>query len=308
MGDVIHNLPIVSDIRTRYPDAALHWLVEESFADIPALHPGVDAVIPVALRRWRKTFYAPHTWDEVRGLRRRLRAGAYDVTLDTQGLIKSALLGRWASGKHIGPDKQSTRESLATWFYDAQYPAPFSEHAVVRYRSLAAQAFDLAPNLPLDYGLSVPAASLSWLKQTPYAVLLHATSRSEKLWPEAEWIALGQNLAARGIGVVLPWGNAPEQARAQRLASAMPQAQVAPRMPLSAAAALLHGSAIVIGVDTGLLHLASAVGAPAIGIYCASAASENGLYASTPIRNLGSAAGAPKAAEVIAAAAELMRV
>ena len=308
MGDVIHNLPIVADIRTRYPHADIHWLVEESFAEIPALHPGLNRVIPVALRRWRRHFSHRATWHELRQLHRCLSETAYDFILDTQGLIKSALLGRLAKGKHIGPDRHSTRESLAAWFYDTRFRLNWADHAVVRYRTLAAHAFDLAPNLPLNYGVRAPDSNLPWLPQTPYAVLLHATSRAEKLWPEAEWVKLGRALASRGIAIVLPWGNPTEKLRAQTLAQNIPSALLTPRLSLRDAATLLHRAALVVGVDTGLLHLASALGTPAIGIYCASEASENGLYASSPIRNFGSTGHPPNATTVITAATELTRV
>ncbi len=308
MGDVIHNLPIVADIRTRYPEAEIHWLVEESFADIPKLHPGVHAVIPVALRRWRKTFLQPRTWAEVRDLRRRLRATPYDFILDTQGLIKSAMLARLARGKHIGPDRYSTRERLAAHFYDARFRINPDDHAVVRYRALAAHAFDLLPNLPLDYGLRVPDSAPAWLPLSRYAVLLHATSRSEKLWPEKNWLQLGQALAEKNIVALLPWGNAEEEARARRLVAGIPRATLAPRMSLTDAATMLAQAAVVVGVDTGLLHLASAVNTPAVGIYCASEASENGLYARSSTRNLGRSGNPPTAADVITASWELARV
>ena len=108
MGDVIHNLPIVADIRTRYPDSELHWLVEEAFADIPLMHPGVNRVIPVALRRWRKSLYRPQTWREMRAFRAGLAQTNYDFILDTQGLLKSGDAGgvferaRAADGHHDG--------------------------------------------------------------------------------------------------------------------------------------------------------------------------------------------------------------
>lgn len=308
MGDVIHNLPIVADIRTRYPEAEIHWLVEESFADIPRLHPGVDAVIPVALRRWRKAFLHPDTWCEWRSLRHQLHALPYDFILDTQGLLKSALLARLARGRYIGPDRYSTRERLAASFYDTRFRINPDDHAVVRYRSLAAHAFDLLPNLPLDYGLRVPDSAPPWLPSTPYAVLLHATSRAEKLWAEKNWLHLGQALAEKNIIALLPWGNAEEETRARRLAAEIPRAMLAPRMSLTEAATMLARAAVVVGVDTGLLHLASATNTPAIGIYCASEASENGLYARSATRNLGGSGNPPAPSEVIAATLELTRV
>jgi len=303
MGDVIHNLPVVADIRSRLPDAEIHWLAEESFADIPRLHPGVNEVIAVALRRWRKALYRPATWREIAALRRRLATLPYDVVLDTQGLLKSALLGRMARGLHIGYAGSCAREPLAARFYDRTYHVDPAAHAVARYRALAAQAFDLPPDLPLDYGLPKPQAAPTWAPDAPYAVLLHATSRDEKLWPEDRWIELAAHLRQKGLLALLPWGNVAEFERAQRLAAHTADAIVAPRMRLAEAAALLARARIVIGVDTGLVHLATAVGVPTIGIYCGSDPAKNGLYAATPIANLGGP-GAPPSAEAVIAQAD----
>lgn len=308
MGDVIHNLPIVADIRTRYPESELHWLVEEAFADIPLMHPGVNRVIPVALRRWRKSLYRPQTWREMRAFRAGLAQTNYDFILDTQGLLKSGLLARLAQGKRLGLDRESAREPLAAWCYDTTFSVDPTAHAVVRYRALAAQAFALAPNLPLDYGIHVPDLALHWLPESRYAVLLHATSRAEKLWPETDWIKLGHALQQRGIVSVLPWGSLAEYERAQGLAQAIPSVILAPRLTLKEAAVMLKLAALVVGVDTGLVHLATAVGTPTIGIYCGSDPAKNGLYAATPIRNLGGPDNTPSSAQVIAAAESLLHV
>ncbi len=301
MGDVIHNLPIVADIRARHPGATLHWLVEESFADIPRLHPGVDRVITVALRRWRRRLFAPGTWRELRAFRHSLRATAYDVILDTQGLIKSALLARLATGVHVGCCADCAREPLAARLYDRCHSVDARAHAVVRYRALAAAAFGLPPQQPLDYGLPRPPKPPAFAPGAPYAVLLSATSREEKLWPEPNWIALGQALCARGVNLMLPWGNGAEYERARRIADALPQAIVAPRMRLAEAAALLAHARLVVGVDTGLAHLATAVGTPTVGLYLASDPARNGLYAATPAVNLGAPGRPPTVADVLAA-------
>lgn len=308
MGDVIHNLPIVADIRSRYPEAELHWLVEESFADIPALHPQVQQIIPVALRRWRKSLLSPQTWREIRAFRARLASNAYDYILDTQGLLKSGLLARMAHGKRLGLDASSARESLAALCYDATFHVDPNAHAVERYRGLTQQALDLAPNLALDYGVKIPELALHWLPAGRYAALLHATSRAEKYWPESDWIALGHSLQQRGITAVLPWGSLKEYESAQRLAAAIPKAVLAPRLTLKEAAVMLKQAILVVGVDTGLVHLATAVGTPTIGIYCGSDPAKNGLYAATPIRNLGGPGNAPSSAEVIAVAGKLLNV
>ncbi len=190
LGDVIHNLPVLTDIRRRWPDATVDWCVEENFAAIPRLHPGLHRVLPVAVRRWRKHLLQAGTWREIAAFRAVARATAYDLVLDTQGLVKSALLARQAAGPRVGYDAGSAREPLAARSYDRCFAVSRELHAVVRNRQLAAQALGYVLDDALDYGIAAPPLAADWLPASPYAVLLTATSRDDKLWPESHWIAL----------------------------------------------------------------------------------------------------------------------
>ena len=299
LGDVIHNLPVVSDLLRRLPDPVIDWCVEESFAGIPRLHPGVRRIIPVAVRRWRKTPLSPATWREIRAFRERLRSGAYDVVLDTQGLIKSALIARQARGPVCGYCAEAAREPLAARFYDETFAIPKSAHAVDRNRWLAAAAFDYPGDLPLDYGLKPPPFGADWLPAAPYAVLLTATSRDDKLWDEASWKLLGHELAFRGLRAVLPAGNALERERAARLAAGIPDAVAAPPLGLDALAGLLAGARLCVGVDTGLTHLAAAVAVPTVALYTATAPELTGVVGTAFFRNLGGPRLRPTAQTVI---------
>lgn len=307
MGDIIHNLPVVSDILAHMPEARIDWVAEEGFADIPALHPGVRRVIPVAVRRWRRSLLRLGTWSEVRNFTRQLRATPYDMVLDSQGLIKSALMTRMARGTRCGLAWDSAWEPLASLAYDRKFHVDPELHAVTRYRQLAAQAFGYTLPARLDYGIRATGGELPWLPSSPYAVLLHATSRREKLWPEAAWIELAARLEDQGMAAVLPWGTPTERERSARLAAHMTQAVVAPSMRLEEAATLLAGARLVVGVDTGLVHLASAVGVPVVGIYCGSDPARNGLVADTPFVNLGNVGLTPTVAEVANAATALLQ-
>lgn len=299
MGDVIHNLPVVSDILAHFPEAEIDWVVEESFAGIPALHPGVGEIIPVAVRRWRKNLFSRTVLAEISAFVKHVRSKTYDVVLDTQGLIKSALITRLAQGARCGFDRHSAREPLAALFYDKTLKVEKNQHAVVRNRLLAGRALGYSPDDPVNYGIAAPSLALPWLPTTPFAVLLHATSRDDKLWPEADWIALGAYLAGKGIACVLPWGSAAEQQRSRRLAERIPNAVVPPALTLGQAATLLSHSIATVGVDTGLVHLAAALNVPAIAIYCASDPGLTGLYTSGQAVNLGGAGAPPDAASVI---------
>lgn len=300
LGDVVHNLPVVADIAAARPDVVIDWVVEEAFAAIPRLHPRVSQVLPVAVRRWRRALWCPAVWREMRAFVSTLRAQDYDAVIDTQGLLKSAWIARVARGARHGLDRQSSREPLG-WFYDHTHHVPWGQHAVERNRQLAAQALGYAPPAPAQYGIAAAAQSFPWLNDHPHAVLLHATSAERKLWPERHWIELGKALATQGMVSVLPWGTVAERERSARLMQHIPQAVVPEHLELSALAALLAGARVVIGTDTGLTHLAGALGVPVIGIYCATDPAATGLHACARGVNLGGIAAMPSAAQVIAA-------
>jgi heptosyltransferase-1 len=309
LGDVVHNLPVVTDLRARFPAAEIDWVVEEAFADIPRLHPGVSQVIPVAVRRWRRSWLAPSVWREMGALRKRLCADRYDFAIDTQGLLKSALITRMAPTRRCGYAADSAREPLASRFYDERFEVPKALHAVERNRRLAAQVAGYQVAGAPDYGIAVPSAPALCVPEGtsgPTAVLLTATSRDDKLWPEEHWIALGRELQVRGLHCLLPAGNDAERERATRLAGLIPRACLLPPSGLGELAGHLGAARIVIGVDTGLVHLAAALGRPTLALFSASDPALTGVLASTPAYNLGSRGHPPSVTEVLAAAAPLL--
>jgi len=311
LGDVVHNLPVASDLRARFPDARIDWAVEEAFAEIPRLHPAVSDVVPVTLRLWRGQLLRRDTWQALAALRVRLRGPAYDYVIDTQGLLKSALVAWLASGTRIGLDWLSSREPLRP-LYDRTYNVPWGQHAVVRNRQLAARALGYAADTPADYGIAAPVldSTLPWaapIRDRPYAVLLHATSAERKLWPEHQWIKLADHLQHRGLACVLPWGSAAEHARSQRIAKPLRESIVPPRLSLTDLAALLGHARFVFGLDTGLSHLAAALGTPTVGIYVTTAPAATGLYGAPRVRNVGGRGQAPALAEVIGAERDLLQ-
>lgn len=300
LGDVIHNLPVVTDLAHRHPQACIDWCVEEGFREIPALHPALAAsggrIIPVAIRRWRRTLWSPATWREIAACSRQLAATPYDAILDTQGLLKSALISRLARGRRLGYDAASAREPIAARTYDAGFAVPRDLHAVLRNRRLAAAALDTDSGAPLDYGIA-PAPGHA---RRAEAVLLTATSRDDKLWPETDWIALGQALAGRGLAARLPAGTPRERARAERIAAAIPGASLLPPASLTELAGTIGRARLAIGVDTGLVHLAAALNTPAIALFTASDPARTGVLGAGFVANLGGIGRPPAVAEVLA--------
>jgi heptosyltransferase-1 len=265
------------------------------------MHPAVSMVIRVAARRWRRAFAAPRTWRELGGLRETLAPRAYDAVIDTQGLIKSALITRLAPGRRYGLDWASAREPL--WpFYDQTLSVSWSVHAVERNRQLVARALGYALPAQVDYGIArPPLPSLDGLQPGAYAVLLHATSASAKLWGEDRWVELGQRLRSRGLQLALPWGSELERRRSDSLAQRLQDAIVPPSLSLREAAGLLGHARVVFGVDTGLTHLSVALRTPTVGIYCATDPAATGLYGSGSAVSVGGKKRAPSAQAVIAA-------
>jgi len=300
LGDVVHNLPVASDIRAAAPAAEIDWVVEESFAAIPRLHPAVARVLPVAIRRWRSSFLSPVVREEIWAFTRELKREPYDAVIDTQGLLKSALVAWAAPGTRHGLDFASAREPLS-FFYDRTYAVPWTMHAVERNRALASQALGYAVPLIVNYGISASPAKFAWLPDGQYAVLVHATSARAKLWPDERWIELATRLNERGMRSVLPWGDTAERARAESIARRVPGAVVAPGLSLADAAAVLAGARAVAGVDTGLTHFAAALNVLTVGIYCATDPAATGLYGCARAVNLGGPGASPSVREVLTA-------
>ncbi len=298
LGDVIHHLPALSDALRCLPEARIAWVVEEAFAPLVRLHPGVKDVIPVASRRWRKSLYTPATLTEIGNGLRAIRARAYDEIVDSQGLLRSALIARLARGRRHGYDRGSIREPAASLFYDVRHAVSRDLHAIERNRILVGKALGYSAEGEPNYGLN-------HLRHTPtapsYAVLLHATARREKEWPEENWIALGKKLDQRGLELILPWGSDAERVRSERLASALTHAKVGEHRPLDDVARLIAGASLVVGVDTGLLHLAAALGVPLVAIFTDTKPGLTGPRGSGSIAVVGSEAGPPSVDEVVRA-------
>ena len=298
LGDVVHNLPVATDIAKALPGVEIDWVVEEGYAALPALHASVRRVIPVALRRWRKNLLKPGTLAEMRSFADSVRAVDYDAVIDTQGLFKSAIVSRMARGKRFGLGWRASREPLFP-FYDRTFDVPRALHAVERNRSLAALALGYAPSREVEYAIRAAPGESPWLGAGPYAVLMHATSARAKLWPEAHWTALGQILTSQGVRCVLPWGDEDERARSVRIAATIPDAVAPPRLTLGEAASLLAGARWAIGVDTGLTHLACALGVATAGIYVSTDPAATGLYGCARGQNVGGRAASPSVEAVV---------
>jgi len=330
LGDVLHNIPIVWDLRKRSPDAQIDWIVEEAYVHL--LEPlkttetfkGIDRIIPVALRRWHKNLFSIRTWREFFAMRRLLQATSYDVLLETQGLLKSALVCALTKKSNntvvagLGnATEHSGYEPMARMFYTESVHVPVKCHAIDRSRWVVCSAFDWPlinrndePPLfyPQAFVEQLPPLLFEGLKKTeqgtpaPYVVCFHSTARAAKRWPNEHWVELGKELLHQGYQVILPWGSESEMKVSALIASQVPGAIVSRAFTIDEAYSLVAHAALTIGVDTGLTHLSAVLGKPTVEIYCDSPRWKTEGYWSGVIANVGDMKAVPLVDEVMLAA------
>src|SRR5262249_35841546 len=183
--------------------------------------------------------------------------------------------------------------------YDVRHRVGRDLHAIERNRALTGLVLGYAPEGEIDFGLD--RARIATTASAPYAILLHATARRDKEWPEERWIAFGRGLVARGLDLLLPWGTDAERQRSERIAAGIPGARVPDRRPLDELARRVAGARFVIGVDTGLLHLAAALGVPLVAIFVGSEPGLTGPMGNGPIAVVGGRGDVPSVDAVLRA-------
>jgi heptosyltransferase-1 len=269
-GDVVHTFPALTDLARARPEVEIDWLVDESLAGLAALHPVVSEVIayPERRLRWPPTRW-PARWRARAQPRRRLLERRYDLVVDLQGLFKSALVARFAGAPIAGYDRKSIRESLASYFYARKFTIARDIHAVERNRQLLAAAldYDIGDTVG-EFGLVGESEITAGEFPEPFCLFAHGASWPSKLWPEANWRRLAERISACGIHVLLPWGSDDEQARAVRIATGNECVHVMPqRLDGTALAALVQRARFAVGLDSGLMHLAAALGVPGVWLF-----------------------------------------
>ena len=265
LGDVIHTLPALTDAQKNNPDIQFDWVVEPGFSEIPRFHPAVKNIILAPIRKWRKNIIQTLKNSELEKFHTVLKAEKYDAVIDAQGLIKSSIIGLFAKGPRYGYDRNSIREPFASFLYNKSFNISWELHAIPRMRKLFSQSLNYAysDDIP-DYGVNKNNFPKT---RENYCVFLHGTTREDKCWPESYWIKLIELLKSKNITILLPWGNAEEKTRAERMAENNAHVEVLPKLSLSELAGLLLHSNFNIAVDTGLGHLSAALDAKTISLY-----------------------------------------
>lgn len=279
LGDVIHTLPAVTDASKHIQGIKFDWVVEESFADIPAWHPNVDKVFKVATRRWRKQRRSAIA--EIRQVLCEIRREKYDFVIDPQGLLKSAIISKLLGHKPvIGYDKESIKEPIASYLYHRKIHVAKHQHAVDKIRTLFSKSFSYTVESSLDYGISetlqLRSMNVDIDLQAKYIVFLHATTWESKHWPKKYWKELVEKVSSRGFKVYLPWGNENEYNNALEIKAGNDDCLILPKLTLDDIATVLANAQGVVAVDTGLSHLTAALAVPCVSIYGSTDAKKTG--------------------------------
>lgn len=305
LGDVLHNMPMVDDLVAHFPDAQIDWVVEEAYVNLVKLQPKVNKVIPFALRRWRKSLRSAETRKELKAFYRAVRDEEYDFVFDTQGLLKTGIIMGMArsakNGKKVGlanGTEGSGYEGISRIFHDQSVAVDRHTHAVLRGRLVAAKACGYMVDTPASFGLQKLTTDPDWMPASPYVVFFHGTAGASKKWARNNWIETARNLQVKDWPILLPWGNAEEKHEAEAMAEKMHDARVLPKLSMQDAVVLAQRAALVIGVDTGLTHIAAAYETPTIEIYCDSPKWKTEGNWSEKILNLGDKGAPPSVAEV----------
>ena len=284
MGDILHTLPVLTALRRRYPEARIGWVVEKVFAPVLADHPLIDVVIPVRLRAWRKNLGSAEVRREMSEARAALRDFRADVALDLMGNHKGGALA-WVSGarRRVGAAREGRREpSSALWINE---PVPVEgTHAVDLGLSLLS-AFDV-PSAPADFGAELlmaqePPEAKQFLAtaKRPYVVIQPGAGWANKTWPTAWWGQVAQEIVRRSDhGVYVPIAPGEEHLAREVEASSEGAAVAVDAGPFAFLAALLRHSRLLLGGDTGPLHMADTLGVDVLCLIGPTDPARNGPY------------------------------
>jgi len=307
LGDIVEALPVVADIQRHYPGVKVDWAADESFAEIVRWNAGVDRVLCAPLRRFKRA----RSWEDLRmiaGSIRELRAERYDAIIDIHGVYKSAIIAWLARGRRrFGYQAKDLGERGAAFAYTHRFgPRPDCD-AWHGMRVSTGEALGYAVDTPPEFDLRVPRDGTPVLPAPagPTALLFHSTSKDEKCWPVEHWIALGCELAARGLRIEIPWGSDAERRRAAEIAAGVPDAAVLPRLTVTQIAQRIEDASLVVGADTGFVHLSHALTKPTVMVFVATSPDHCGVRAPGRSISVGDGAQVPPVARVLDA---VMRV
>lgn len=285
MGDILHSLPAVTALRQAHPEWFIGWAIEPQWRGLfsangseprtPSM-PLVDKLHIVPAKRWAKSPLKAETWEDMRRVRRELRAAHYDLAVDLQGAVRSAVIARWAAtGRVIG--EACPREFAAKWLFDRRIATTGThviEQSLEVVNAIADEDLPMTlPLLPIDPVAEALAAQLP----RPFVLLSPGAGWGAKRWPPDRYGAVARCLAAAGYTVVINKGPA-EEHLAREILHVSSGAARALTLDMAGLIAVTRRAALTIAGDTGPLHLACALGKPVVAIFGPTDPARNGPF------------------------------
>jgi heptosyltransferase-1 len=289
LGDIIHSLPVLEYLRQAAPAATIDWVVDEEFVDLVSGNPLINRLLPVAFRRWKKAPFAWRTWQEIVSFIKTLRQERYDLIFDLQGNLKSGVVCAFGRAPvKIGFSRAHQQERLNALFTNRKVGfLPLDKNAGQRYLRIVSDPFALPPESAVPHGdIYTSPDDNTYAQQIaggaagrPLILFHNGTTWTTKLWHAEGWKQLADALLLRyqQATILLSWGNAEERALAEAIARHIgDRAVVLEKMSLKQFVAVLKQVDLVVGGDTGPIHLAAAVGTPTVSFYRCTDGSLNG--------------------------------
>lgn len=282
LGDIVHAWPLADAIRAARPEAHLTWVVEEPLMSLVEGHPAVDSILTVATKRWRKQPFSGRTRAEIAILKTRFQELQPDLTIDAQGTMKSGLITRWSgAGRRVGLAKPWRREAIAGLAYTETLPGSSSQrHVVATNLELVRAVGGEPPSGPLPpdgrWLLDRCRSDVTGSLRGQFAVVLPAAGQPEKILSTAILAETARYLVTTGMDVVVAWGPS-ERTRAEEIVGlGGTGVRLAPQTNLIELASLLGSATVVVGGDTGPVHLAASLGVPTLGVFLTTNPQRNG--------------------------------
>ena len=289
MGDLMHALPALTEAKEHIADISFDWVVDKNFASVPSWHPLVDKTIVTDHRNWRRQLFSKKSRESLQQVLNEINGTQYDLVVDMQNNLKSALVSFLSKHRVTGMDAKSVREYLAHLAYSTKINVDKDLHAIERQKKLLAEALDYSYSMKnVDYGALLetfiePNINLP----NKYVVLVQNASWITKQWSIAKWQKLVQYFDGKNIKMILPSGNLNELERAKEIASISTNAHAIDLMPLNEIAYIIKNANFCICSDTGLAHLSALSGTPSITLYGPTETALIGTYGKNQIHIVG---------------------
>jgi len=264
LGDIVHSMVVLQFIKKHNPDSEIDWIVEKRYKGVLENNPHINKIHSVNLNGLKKKKSLKLLFKELLQVR---KFGKYDLIIDAQGLIKSAIVLKFMKGnKTVGFDKNSIREPLAAYFYSQKVSIGYDENTIERYIALIVNALNITVlrNEIINKNLFLFSTSRVNIPKKPYIVFVIGSTWESKNYPKEQFVEVAQSLTRTCIVV---WGNEKEREKADWMRSKSKYIKVMPKLNFDELKYLIQQSSLLIGNDTGPTHMAWALNRPSITLF-----------------------------------------